>query len=261
MSDLLRLCDLVKVAAQQDLMPRFNQVTNEIKADGSILTEADLVMQQRLQSELMSNWPEYAFLGEEMPEADQQQLFTKSDKGIWIVDPLDGTSNFSLGIPFFSVSVALVKNSKLLLGVVYDPVRDECFSAEAGRGAFLNERRLSLDALSRTTEAKTGLVDFKRLKMDLAQKLVKSPPYKSQRSFGSVALDWCWIAAGRGEIYLHGRQNLWDYAAGHLILQEAGGYSSSLEGEPVFNNSLTPRSAVAAVSKPLFDSWFAFLQN
>lgn len=261
MSELSRLCELVRLAAIEELLPRFRQVSRSFKADGSLLTEADLAMQHRLEMELKTHWPEYVFLGEEMNTSEQQQLLNNNQNGLWLVDPLDGTSNFSQGIPVFSVSVALMKNNNLLLGVVYDPVRDECFSAKQGEGAFLNGKPLSLESEKDTNTALTGLVDFKRLTTRLAQKLVSEPPYKSQRSFGSVALDWCWIAAGRGQLYVHGKQNLWDYAAGYLILQEAGGYSATLEGEPVFNGGLIPRSAVAAISKPLFDDWLTFLKS
>jgi myo-inositol-1(or 4)-monophosphatase len=261
MSELSRLCELVRLAAKEELLPRFRQVSRSFKEDGSLLTEADLAMQHRLEMELKTLWPEYVFLGEEMTSSEQQQLLNNNQNGLWLVDPLDGTSNFSQGIPIFSVSVALIKNNNLQLGVVYDPVRDECFSAKQGEGAFLNDKSLSLESEKDTNTALTGLVDFKRLATMLAQKLVSEPPYKSQRSFGSVALDWCWIAAGRGQVYVHGKQNLWDYAAGYLILQEAGGYSSTLEGEPVFNGGLLPRSAVAAVSKPLFDDWLTFLRS
>jgi myo-inositol-1(or 4)-monophosphatase len=76
-----------------------------------------------------------------------------------------------------------------------------------------------------------------------------------------VALDWCWLAAARGDVYLHGRQNLWDFAAGSLILEEAGGVSSTLDGEPVFNGSLQPRSAVIAINQNLYDQWYGFLTN
>ncbi len=91
--------------------------------------------------------------------------------------------------------------------------------------------------------------------------LVTAPPYYSQRSFGSVALDWAWLAAGRGQLYLHGKQKLWDYAAGWLILNEAGGCSSSLEGEKDFEATLTPRSAIAASNQDLYQQWFSWIRG
>jgi myo-inositol-1(or 4)-monophosphatase len=146
-----------------------------------------------------------------------------------------------------------------MAGIVYDPVRDECFSALQGQGARLNDTVLSTVHAGLTLQQATGLIDFKRLPLELAIRLVSEVPYASQRSFGSVALDWCWIAAGRCHVYLHGRQNIWDYAAGHLILQEAGGHAATLSGDTVFVNALQPRSAVAALDADLFAEWTCWL--
>jgi myo-inositol-1(or 4)-monophosphatase len=260
-SDLDNLIGIVRAAAIRELLPRFGRIQQHIKADGSIVTEADHAMQQTLQRELCAYWPDIQFLGEEMPTAEQETILRESVHGVWIVDPLDGTSNFSLGIPCYAVSVALLVSGRIELGLVYDPVRDECFSARLNGGARLNHDVLQLDKLSDIDAMTIGLIDFKRLSQSLATKLVTQPPYKSQRSFGSVALDWCWLAAGRGDVYVHGKQKLWDYAAGQLILQEAGGFAATLEGEPVFNGSLAARSAVLAINQILFDKWLDFLQT
>ncbi|MDH5182088.1 MAG: inositol monophosphatase family protein, partial [Gammaproteobacteria bacterium] len=174
------------------------------------------------------------------------------------LDPLDGTSNFAAGIPYFAASLALIREGRVVLGLVYDPVRDECFSAIRGEGVWLNDAPL-LPAGNLPIQPGIGIVDFKRLPAELAARLAVSPPFKSQRSFGSVALDWCWLAAGRGHVYLHGRQNLWDYAAGNLIFEQAGGYACTLEGEPVFDLSLRPRSAVAALDQTFFTNWCDWL--
>ena len=259
--DLDTLIGIVKTAAAQELLPRFARIHQHIKLDGSIVTEADYAMQQALQNALQSRWPHIAFLGEEMPATQQEQILRDSPHGVWIVDPLDGTSNFSLGIPCFAVSVALIRHGRIELGLVYDPVRDECFVAQRGQGARLNEMTLQLEAMRDIDTITIGLVDFKRLAPELASKLATSPPYKSQRSFGSVALDWCWLAAGRGDVYVHGKQKLWDYAAGGLILSEAGGVAATLQSEPVYNGSLEPRSAVLAINQKLFEKWLHYLQT
>jgi myo-inositol-1(or 4)-monophosphatase len=259
--DLDSLIEIVKTAAAQELLPRFARIHQQFKDDGSIVTAADYAMQQALQTALQTYWPHIAFLGEEMSAVQQQAILQGSPHGIWVVDPLDGTSNFSLGIPCFAVSVALILQGRIELGVVYDPARDECFAAQRGKGARVNAAVLKLDALRNVDSITIGLVDFKRLAPELAHKLVTKPPYKSQRSFGSVALDWCWIAAGRGDVYVHGNQKLWDYAAGQVILNEAGGCAATLQGEPVFNGELAPRSAVLAINQQLFEKWFSYLQN
>ena len=252
--------NLVRSSAQTELVTRFKRIKQHFKDDGSILTEADMAMQHALQTAFQREWPDIAFLGEEMHADAQQTLLQDSHAAIWVVDPLDGTSNFSVGIPYYSVSVALIQNRQIQLAVVYDPERDEAFSAVRSQGAYLNGERLSLASMAKVDKMTIATVDFKRLPAALAAKLVEQAPYKSQRSFGSVALDWCWIAAGRGDVYVHGKQNLWDYAAGHLVLQEAGGIAATLTGETVFNASLAPRSAVLAINQILFDRWFKFLQ-
>lgn len=253
-----KLEQIVKSAAQEELLPRLRKVKRSHKADGSIITEADVAMQERIAGELTAQWPDIALLSEEMP-ADEQQHLLAGGQPLWILDPLDGTSNFAAGVPFFSVSLALLAEGQVSLGIVYDPLRDECFSAQQGRGAFLNGTALHSAECGLTLKQAMALIDFKRLPTDLATRLVTEMPYASQRSFGSVALDWCWIAAGRCHIYLHGRQNIWDYAAGYLILHEAGGLSTSLSGDDVLVSAVTPRSAVAALDHNLYDEWRSWL--
>lgn len=249
---------LLMKAAREELLPRFNQVTHTHKADGSLLTEADLAMQERIAHALMRLWPDTVFLGEEMTPAEQQGLVT-SPQPVWCLDPLDGTSNFAAGIPYFCVSLALLSKGSVQYGLVYDPLRDECFTAQRGRGARCNGAPLVLSASGRSLQQATALVDFKRLEPGLAARLVMAMPFASQRSFGSVALDWCWLACARSHVYLHGRSRIWDYAAGHLIFTEAGGRACTLQGEPVFSQSLDARSGVAAVDSSLFAAWTDWL--
>jgi myo-inositol-1(or 4)-monophosphatase len=258
--DLKELTELVSTIADTQLPPRFNCRDSTYKADGSPLTEADLVMQSELIEALRERWPQFAVLGEEMSEQEQQQALKEQEQGVWCIDPLDGTSNFNVGVPYYAVSVALLRNGQVETGVVYDPSRKECFSAMRGRGAWLNGKRLG--ALERSTPLAEGvaLVDLKRLPKELAKRLAAEPPYKSQRSFGAVALDWCWLAAGRCHVYLHGKQKLWDYAAGSLILREAGGQAVTLDGDAVFAATLRPRSAAAALDEQVFKQWVGWLE-
>jgi myo-inositol-1(or 4)-monophosphatase len=253
-----RISEAIKAIAREELCPRFARVIRSHKQDGSFLTEADLAMQERAQAFLQENYPTIAFLGEEMSEEQQRTMLDNPD-GVWILDPLDGTSNFSAGIPYYAVSLALVKQGRIYWGMVYDPERDECFTASLGQGAYLNDAPLLRREAGVTLDKSTALIDFKRLDSALAARIASRPPYSSQRSFGGVALDWCWLAAGRVHIYLHGKQNIWDYAAGHLVFNEMGGYSCTLQGEPVFDFSLQPRSAVAALDENLFHGWADWL--
>ncbi|HID48543.1 MAG TPA: inositol monophosphatase family protein [Chromatiales bacterium] len=258
MPDLNTLQALVTTAAHEELLPRFAHVERQQKADGSLLTEADLAMQSRLLTELANHWPDIALLGEEMPAEEQRRLL-QSGQAVWCLDPLDGTRNFAAGIPYFSVSLALLQDRQVVLGLVVDPVRNEVFTARAGQGAHLNGQSLALRETGLTLAETTAIVDFKRLDPALSARLVTDTPYASQRSFGSVALDWCWLAAGRGHLYLHGKQNIWDYAAGQLVFQEAGGHAATLEGEEIFRNERKPRAVAAAVDQPLFASWARWL--
>ncbi len=245
-------------AAREELLPRFNRVARTHKADGSVLTEADIAVQERVAGELLRNWPDTVFMGEEMSVDEQQQLIASS-RPVWCLDPLDGTSNFAAGIPYFCISLAMLSQGEVQLGMVYDPLRDECFAASRDEGARLNGEPLTVPESGLPLKRATALIDFKRLTPELAMRLVREIPYASQRSFGSVALDWCWLAAGRSHIYLHGRSHVWDYAAGQFIFQTAGGQSCTLDGEAIFTQALTPRSAVAALDRPLFEAWTNYL--
>ncbi len=258
--DLNTIRSVVIDSAKTVLMPYYAKVERNYKADGSVITEADHALQHHLQAQLLALYPETVLLGEEMPTTEQAKILT-SGKPVWCLDPLDGTNNFSNGIPYFSVSLALIFEGKVQLGIVYDPARDECFSADEAQGSQLNGQAIKLMDTGMQCRQATAIIDFKRLTGSLATRLVTEVPYASQRSFGSVALDWCWLAMGRCHLYLHGRSNIWDYAAGQYIFSAAGGFSSSLDGEPVFVDRLEPRSAVAAVDKNLFDAWSSWLRK
>ncbi|WP_127471284.1 inositol monophosphatase family protein [Thiomicrorhabdus aquaedulcis] len=244
----------IRQLALNEVLSRFEKVGFEEKADGSLLTEADTQMQLKTQEFLAHHWPKFAFLGEES-SLEQQQNALQSTQGCWILDPVDGTSNFASGIPVFAVSLALIINKEIVMGLIYDPCRDELFAARAHLGAQLNDQTLLAKTSKTAVKQCSGIIDFKRLPTNLAHQLALNPPYSSQRSFGSVALDWCWIAAGRGQVYCHGAQNIWDYAAGWLILEEAGGKSSTLQGDSVLIAKVEKRSAIAATTPELFKQW------
>jgi len=259
--DLHTLVALVREAAREELLPRFNRIGHEVKADGSLLTEADLAVDRRLRRTLAEAWPEVAFLSEEMTGEQQRALLADASRPLWCLDPLDGTSNFAAGIPLFAVSIALLENGNPRLAVTYDPVRDECFSAIEGEGAWLNGERLETKSFDTPLSRGVALVDLKRLPAPLARRLAEAPPYGSQRNLGSCALEWAWLAAGRGHVYLHGGQKLWDLAAGILLLTEAGGRARTLEGAPPCCRGTGPHSAMAALDHALFEAWQAWLDT
>jgi len=262
-SELEHIEEILRQAAEQELRPRFLEVETYLKADGSVLTEADLGMQARVLHELESRWPAFTLLGEEMEAGAQEALLQDRSAGLWVLDPLDGTSNFASGIPYFGVSLALIDAEGVQLGLVLDPVRGECFSALRGQGAWLNGQPLLVKPRKSSLSGSMAMVDFKRLPAGLAQQLASGAPYRSQRSFGSVALDWCWLAAGRVQLYLHGGARLWDYAAGSLIFAEAGGTGGLYQdyrGTSQQGFTLQPRIGLAAVGADLFEKWHAWIR-
>jgi len=239
----------------------FGQISIDIKQDGSWVTIADTQVHQMLTQEL-PKLIDYPVLSEEMVASEQQAILNTQPQNYWCIDPLDGTSNFTQGIPYWCMSVALIEDGKMKLGVVYDPNRDECFTASDLSETCLNGRRLNQPVLS-VVDLKNciGLIDFKRLDTAEVLALVSDPPYRSQRSFGASALDFCWIAAKRCHIYLHGKQKLWDYAAGLLILKNANGFAETFNGKDLFANDLKHESVIAACDLQLMEQWKEYFHS
>jgi myo-inositol-1(or 4)-monophosphatase len=246
-------------AATEELMPRFQKIDSSSKADGSLVTEADLAVQERLTRSLKQAYPKITLLGEEMSAEEQQQIIDNSGEGFWCLDPLDGTANYVAGMPCFATSLAYIREGRVEMGIIHDPLRNECFHAIRGQGAWLNDKLLQLSCSLDDLKDCVAMVDFKRLSSTLASHLATEPPYRSQRSIGSVALDWCWLAAGRLQLYLHGGSKLWDYAAGTLIYREAGGSLQLTEGAASLPETmqlgLSPQMAIAAPNRTLFEAW------
>lgn len=259
MIEIKQIENIVKQASNSVLMPCYKNVQVQKKADGSLITQADMDVQDEIKSRLFDSFPEYQFFSEELSEAELNSFFDQQYAGYWCLDPIDGTSNFASTIPYFSISLALIIEGQTVMGLVYDPVRDECFTAVKGEGATMNGQLIHRIEAPQHLKECLAIVDFKRLSTELAIQLVSTPPYRSQRSFGSVALDWCWLAMGRGHIYLHGKQMLWDYAAGLLIAEESGCVSCTLTGEPVFQESLQAREVIGSINLSLHKQWIKCL--
>jgi myo-inositol-1(or 4)-monophosphatase len=251
---LERVALAVRTVAAEEIMPRFRHVAHARKEDGSLLTEADLAAQEALVHKLRSIRA-VPVVGEEMSEAQQTERWLAGDAGLWCVDPIDGTSNFVNGVPFFAVSVAWMQAGRSVLGVVYDPIADEMFYAERGRGAFVNGERLPLRPGRSRLRGTIAGIDFKRLPPHLAAALVSHAPYSSQRNLGAGTLDWCYAASGRFDVYLHGGQKLWDYAAGSVILEEAGGRACTMTNDDFWADDRWQRSVIASCNPHLFNQW------
>lgn len=250
----------IKKVAQQEIMPRYLKVAHQRKPDGSIFTEADVAAQTALISAL-KRIHDYPVLGEEMSQDEQESLWRSGGDGLWCIDPIDGTSNFFNGLPYFAISVALMRGGKSVLGVVYNPAADEMFWAERGKGAYLNGEPMPIKESVPAFNHAMAAIDFKRLAPGLAQQLVATPPFASQRNFGASTLDWCYVAAGRLNLYLHGGQKLWDYAAGSLILTEAGGSMCTLSEDDFGAGDIWQRSVIAALNPDLFIAWKAWIRE
>ncbi len=251
--------DVVRRVAQTEVMPRFLKVAFARKHDGTVVTEADIASQAALTRELR-RVIDVPVLGEEMSAEQQQHYWEQGADGIWCVDPIDGTTNFVHGVPHFAVSVAYMRRGRPELGVIYNPALDEMYYAQLGQGAYLNGERLPLKSYAPPLHNAVAGIELKYLPGRLPARLMTVAPYGSQRNIGSSTLDWCWLAAGRFDLILHGGQRLWDYAAGCLILTEAGGRLGSIHHPDFWEDQLWHRSAVAAIDPALFDPWYQWVQ-
>jgi myo-inositol-1(or 4)-monophosphatase len=254
------LAELLRNVARDQVMPGFRRVAATSKTDGSLVTETDLGVQQRLTAELAQRWPEIPLLGEEMEPAEQARLLQGGT--CWCLDPLDGTSNYACGFPVFALSLALVQHGRVELGLVLDPVRDECFMARRGGGAWCDGKPLAPFAAGSGLGDCIAAVDFKRLPPARIPDLFRAGSFRSQRNLGAVALDWCWLAAGRVQLYLHGGQRMWDWAAGRLIADEAGAAAQLFArngADPLSGLGLEKRVALAAATPALLARWQAFV--
>jgi len=200
-----------------------------LKGPANFVSAADHRAEETLRAELARARPGYGFLGE---EGGRQEGSDKTH--CWIVDPLDGTTNFLHGIPHFAISIALEREKTIVAGVVYNPINEELFVAERGKGAFVNDQRLRVAARKRLPEAviACGLPHLGR--GDLAQFRKEFAAVQEKvagiRRFGAATLDLAWIAAGRLDAYWERNLSPWDIAAGLLLVREAGGFTSDLDG-------------------------------
>ena len=251
---------LVREIATREILPRYLKVSRGRKSDGTLFTEADLATQARLAENLPILLPG-PVLGEEMSGEMQARLWSAGGGGLWCIDPIDGTTNFINGIPFFAISIAWLLDHEPRLGLIYNPISEECFLAVQGGGAFLNDEALPLRRTTRKLREAVAGFDLKRVSPHLGDELVARPPYFSQRNFGSSALEWCFLAAGRLDVYIHGGQMLWDYAAGQLILSEAGGRACTPGGCTLLAGPAIKRGIIAAANPMLFAQWRAWLRS
>lgn len=226
--------------AARSLRRDFGEVANlqvSRKGPADFVSAADLKAEKVLREELSHARPEYGFLMEESGTIAGQDAAERR----WIVDPLDGTSNFLHGLPHFAISIALEERGELVAGVVFDPSKDELFYAERGAGAYLNDRRIRVSSRSRLDDAliATG-IPFKG-HGDTAQFVAElnaiSGAVAGVRRWGTASLDLAYVAAGRYDGYWERDLSSWDIAAGIVLVREAGGTVSEIGGKPIRHDS------------------------
>ena len=201
-----------------------------VKGPANFASAADRRAEETIYAELSKARPGYGFLGE---EGGVREGADKTHR--WIVDPLDGTTNFLHGIPHFATSIALERDAVIVAGIVYNPVTDELFIAERGKGAFLNDQRIRVAARRKLGEALIGcpLPHLGRGSVPQNHKELAliQPQVAGLRRGGASALDLAWIAAGRLDGYWDRGISAWDMAAGIILVREAGGFVSDLDGK------------------------------
>jgi myo-inositol-1(or 4)-monophosphatase len=205
------------------------QLQVSIKGPGEFVSTADLRAERTLRNELTKARPGYGLLFEESGATEGTDKHHR-----WIVDPLDGTTNFLHGIPHFAISIALERDGEIVAGLIYEPTRDEMFWAEKGAGAYLNDRRLRVSARRQLGDSLLGtgipFRDRARQPEYLATLAAAMPATHGVRRFGAAALDFAYVAAGRFDGFWEFGLSPWDIAAGLLLVREAGGYVSDLAG-------------------------------
>ena len=226
---------MVKVCrkAAKILIRDFGEIENlqvSLKGPGNFVTASDLKVEKILVEELQKARPTYSILSEEIGEINNDESFK------WIIDPIDGTSNFLHGIPHFAISIGLEHDKEIICGIIYDPIKDEMFTAEKGNGAYVNNKRMRVSSRSKLKDCIifTGgprqnpkdkelfFVEYKNF-----SSVVKTPI----RKMGSASLDIAYVAAGRCDGFWQRNLNYWDYAAGIILVKESGGFVTDFNGE------------------------------
>jgi myo-inositol-1(or 4)-monophosphatase len=249
----------VREVARAEILPRAQRIRGERKQDGSLFSAADTAAQAALIPRLR-RLRDCPVIGEEMARAEQVDAWGGGAGAAWCVDPIDGTTNFLQGIPYYAVSVALIEGGRAAVGVVHNPATGETFHATAGGGAFHDGTRIApRPAPARLADAIASL-ELKRLPSDVAVRLAGALPWYSYRNFGAAALDWCWLALGRFDVYLHANHMLWDYAAGGLILAESGGAMATFGADDFFAGPPWAKSVIASRDPALFPEWRDFVR-
>ena len=251
---------MVKVCrkAAKILIRDFGEIENlqvSLKGPGNFVTASDIKVEKILVEELQKARPTYSILSEEIGEINNDESFK------WIIDPIDGTSNFLHGIPHFAISIGLEHDKEIICGIIYDPIKDEMFVAEKGNGAYVNNKRMRVSSRSKLKDCIifTGgprqnpkdkelfFVEYKNF-----SSIVKTPI----RKMGSASLDIAYVAAGRCDGFWQRNLNYWDYAAGIILVKEAGGFVTDFKG----NNKYIENETILATNSKINEEMIKVLK-
>ena len=235
------------------------------KGPKDLVTEADVASQTAIREVLLGAFPDHDFLGEE-EAADRvarglPAISARGSEYRWIVDPLDGTANYVHRLQTYAVSIALQKRNDIILGVVYDPVSEECYMAKKGEGATLNGLPLKTSACGRLDQAMIAVSfssNVERGSIEITRFVEALHSCRSVRRLGSAALTLSYLAAGRLDAYWATSVQAWDVAAGFLLVQEAGGKITAIDGSPV---EIESPQFLATANPKLHDLMLGVLQT
>jgi myo-inositol-1(or 4)-monophosphatase len=246
MPDFVQVCEEAARAGGRVLMERWDTFRFREKAPKDLVTEADLASQEAIRQVVAAHFPAHSFLAEEGADIRGTEGNYR-----WIVDPLDGTANYVHHVPEFTVSVALEHDGELIAGAVYNPVSGESYSAARGRGAHLDGRPLRVSEVRELKDAMVAAsfaAGVRRDSPEIANFINVLSASQTLRRTGSAALNLAYVAAGRYDAYWATSTKPWDIAAGVLLVREAGGIVTSLDGGPL---DLAAAQFIAAANEPL----------
>ena len=227
--------------ASKTLIRDFGEIEKlqvSLKGPGDFVTASDKKVEKILIDELQKARPNYSILSEEIGKITNDESFK------WIIDPIDGTTNFLHGIPHFAISIGLEHNKEIICGIIYDPIKDEMVTAEKGNGAYLNNQRMRVSSRSKLEDCIIFTGGPKRNSKDRELALREYNNFSSKlltpiRKLGSAALDIAYVAAGRCDGFWQRNLNYWDIAAGIILVKEAGGFVTDFKGEKQYIENKT----------------------
>lgn len=264
MKDHLEVCEAAARAGGRVLREWLGKFGVSNKGPRDLVTEADFASQREIRRIVLDAFPDHGFIGEEsLQEADRSGGASGGNAGLrWLVDPLDGTTNYVHGFPAYCVSVALARGDEILVATIYDPVHEECFTARAGGGGFLNGRRITVAQKQDPAEALVA-VSFpphvSRAALAVEDFLGVLPHVHAVRRTGSTAINLAYLACGRLDAFWVRRIANWDVAAGLLLVAEAGGAIGPFAGGPQGPVSLDNPSFIAACTPRLLEHLQSFM--